>query len=485
MNNENRNSHTTEKVMSASSSPWTPQERMRALGSFHNSLGDYPLGSEASPFSHLSDLQTLESSFRRLGVSDSTPRPYQPLLDNCRSNQLHVGQAMNGRGNNLLFPSNSQQLWFQKENFGNVYDAPKPYDYDFRGLITPSVMGGDITFPPRNPYIQRPWANSIESFHNDGPYVRNRPAMSKDRVDSHGLQEVIAEASSEGIDSLLDNVVSNVCELMLDPFGHYSFQKLMEKCSSDQITRVLDMVIQHPSQFVRVCHDSHGTRAMQDLMRCLRTEEQISRFMLTLSHVAPLLTKNTNANHVILFSFSHFTPSQSRRLLEVIVQNCYQIAIDQYGCCMLQLCIGKSSGELRDRLIREIINNALNLCVNCYGNYVVQYVLELEDCQVAAALSRQLDGHYVHLSRDKYGSHAVQKCLKSREFSSRRIIAELLSDIDSLLVDPYGNYVIQTAWMVSQDGVRNQLMYYINRNAQLMRCNRYGRKVLEKLNLWS
>ncbi|KFK32126.1 hypothetical protein AALP_AA6G201500 [Arabis alpina] len=347
--------------MSASSAPWTPQERIRALDRFYNSSGDYPLGSGAHPFSHLSDLQTLESSFRRFGVSDSTPRQHQPLLDNQhqplldnrQSNQFH-GQAMNGRDNNLLFPSNSQQLWFQKETCANL-----------------------------------------------------------------------------------------------------------------------------------VCADSHGTRAMQDLMRCLRTEEQISRFMSTLSHVAIPLTKNTNANHVILFSFNQFTPAQSRCLLEVIVQNCYQIAIDQYGCCMLQQCIEKSSGELRDRLIREIINNALNLCVNCYGNYVVQYVLELEDSQIAIALSRQLDGHYVHLSRDKYGSHAVQKCLKSREFSSRRIIAELLSDIDSLLVDPFGNYVIQTAWMVSQDDVRNQLLYYINRNAQLMRCNRYGRKVLEKLNLWS
>lgn len=83
-------------------------------------------------------------------------------------------------------------------------------------------------------------------------------------------------------------------------------------------------------------------------------------------------------------------------------------------------------------------------------NYVVQYVLELEDCEVADALSRYLDGNYVQLSCDKYGSHAVQKFLKNRQFNSRRIVKELLCDIDSLLVNPYGNYVIQTAWSVSQ-----------------------------------
>lgn len=64
--------------------------------------------------------------------------------------------------------------------------------------------------------------------------------------------------------------------------------------------------------YIYLCLRDNRTRAMQDLIRCLRTEEHISRFMLTLSHVALLLTKSTNANHVILFSFNHFSPSQSR-----------------------------------------------------------------------------------------------------------------------------------------------------------------------------
>lgn len=91
-------------------------------------------------------------------------------------------------------------------------------------------------------------------------------------------------------------------------------------------------------------------------------------------------------------------------------------------------------------------------------NYVVQYVLELENFQVAAALSRYLSGNYVQLSCDKFGSHAVQKCLESRQFNSRMIINELLTDIDSLLVNPYGNYVIQTAWVVSQVTKINMLL---------------------------
>ncbi|KAG7557102.1 Pumilio RNA-binding repeat [Arabidopsis suecica] len=382
----------------------------------------------------------------------------------------------------------------EENNCVNGYDARRSYNYDFHERSrSASVMGSpyppfngnlvDVPFFSSNPFFdQSPWSDAYGYMSGTRNTLLSR---AKDRVESHLLQDVIAKGSKETIDKIFDNLISHVCELMIDPFGHRVFEKLMEKCTDEQITRVLDIVLQQPLQFVRLCVHSHGTRAIQDLMRSLCSVEQIARFMATLCHVALLLTKDANANLVILFCFNHFSPSHSRYLLEVIVQNCYQVAIDQHGYCMLNQCIRQSSRELRDPLIKEIISNVVRLCKNCYGNYVVQFVLDLEDCEVTSALSKHLDGNYVQLSYDKYGSHVVQKCLENREFCSRRIIAELLSDIDSLLVHPFGNYVIQTAWIVSEDHVRNVLLYHINRNVSFMRCNIYGRKLLQKLNLWT
>ncbi|CAH2034083.1 unnamed protein product [Thlaspi arvense] len=483
------------------------RERLRAYESMFQSLND-----NRSPYPSLSNLQILESSFGRLGVSDSNVRQ-QPLIDNRRSNQSPFhgrDQGMNGR--EYLFPldyqqeaqrehmNQSQRILFPRNNCANGFGSHKPFNNDFHNGVMGSPLtgfngnSGVVPFFPSHHLDQNPWSYSYgyvpRMGTNHDPSTLSYPrattlSRAKDREESKQLQNMFAEGSRETIDKIFDDLISHVCELMIDPFGHQVLQKLLEKCNEEQITRVLDTVIQQPIQFVRICGDSHGTRATQDLMRCLCSDEQISRFIATICHVALLLTKSTNANHVILFCFSHFSPSQSNHLLQVIVQNCYQVAIDQHGCCMLQQCIGKSPQEIRDPLISEIIANALSLCVNCYGNYVVQYVLELEDCRVAAALSRYLDGNYVQLSCDKYGSHAVQKCLKNRQFNSRKIINELLSDIDSLLVNPFGNYVIQTAWVVSQDDMRNELLYHINKNHPFMRCNRYGRKVLEKLNLWA
>ncbi|ESQ34093.1 hypothetical protein EUTSA_v10009481mg, partial [Eutrema salsugineum] len=400
------------------SSPLTPdqhqqllRERLRA---YHDSmycfsLNDYySLETGASPSPSLSDLQSLESSFRRLDVTGVNACP-QPLIDNCQSNQF----PLNGRDRGMN---------------GNEYSLPLNYQQE------------------QSQRLLYPMDDCVNGFRVTATTL----SRAKDRGESQRLLKVIAEGSRKTIDKIFEDLVSQVCELMIDPIGHEVLQKLFEKCTDEQITRVLDIVIQQPIQFIRICGDSHGTHAIQDLMRCLGSDEQISRLMVTLCHVALVLTKSINANHVILFCFTHFSPSQNRYLLQVIAQNCYQVAIDQFGCCMLQQCIGKSYQEIRDPLIEKIITHSMSLCVNCYGNYVVQFVLELEDFHVAAALSKYFDGNYAQLSCDKYGSHAVQRCLTSRQFNSRKIVNELISDIDSLLVNPFGNYVIQTAWVVSQ-----------------------------------
>ncbi|CAN6872770.1 unnamed protein product [Brassica oleracea] len=515
MTDQNGDAH---PVVDSPSSPYHQlrQDTLRAYETMYGSLDNhYSLGN--TPFSPLSDLQILESSFGRLGVSDPNARQQQ-LLDHRRSNQYPFGgrdRGMNVRDyhNPSYYPHPTereqldqagQRLWFSQDNH---YDVYKSYDNGSHGRSNSGLTGrppyigfngdlGEVPLTSRNHNLcdQSPWSFSHvpgTPTNRHDPYTMDNSrakdtilSRAKDVVESAKLQKVIVEGSRDTVHKIFDELKTHVCELMVDPVGHQVFQKIIEKCTGEQTTQILDLVIQQPIQFVRICGDTHGTRAIQDLMRSLCSEEHISRFMQTICHVALLLTKSTNTNHVISFCFRHFSPLQTHCLLQVIVQNCYQIALDQHGCCMLQQCIGKSPREIRDPLISGILTNSLSLCINRYGNYAVQYVLEMENCQVAASLAQYLDGHYVQLSCDKFGSHVVQKCLETRQFNSRRIINELISDIDSILVDRFGNYVIQTAWVVSQDNMRSKLLYHINKNYPLMRCNMYGRKILEKLSLW-
>lgn len=84
---------------------------------------------------------------------------------------------------------------------------------------------------------------------------------------------------------------------------------------------------------------------------------------------------------------------------------------------------------------------------------MVQYLLELRIPRVTEDLLRQFKGSYFIFSSNKFGSNVVEKCLvETVEEHSASIIIELLSDpkCSMLLIDPYGNFVIQKALLVSK-----------------------------------
>lgn len=73
--------------------------------------------------------------------------------------------------------------------------------------------------------------------------------------------------------------------------------------------------------------------------------------------------------------------------------------------------------------------------------------------RITENLMRQLEGKFLLLSCNKYGSNVVEKIfLDSGEQYSTRIILELLQNpnVSTLLVDPFGNFVIKTALSVSK-----------------------------------
>lgn len=56
-----------------------------------------------------------------------------------------------------------------------------------------------------------------------------------------------------------------------------------------------------------------------------------------------------------------------QHLLNEITRNCYTIATDKSGCCVLQSCVENAYGEPKQNLIKEIIRNALQLAEDPYG----------------------------------------------------------------------------------------------------------------------
>jgi hypothetical protein len=95
-------------------------------------------------------------------------------------------------------------------------------------------------------------------------------AMAKEQHGCRYLQRVIADESPKGLQPLLAEILPEVGGLMMDPFGNYLVQKVLEICSSEQRSALLNQACETTGLMSIACN-MHGTRALQKLVETVRS----------------------------------------------------------------------------------------------------------------------------------------------------------------------------------------------------------------------
>ncbi|RDX71866.1 putative pumilio-like 7, chloroplastic, partial [Mucuna pruriens] len=303
--------------------------------------------------------------------------------------------------------------------------------------------------------------------------------MAKDQHGCRFLQKMFDEGTPEDVQVIFNEIIDHVVELMVNPFGNYLMQKLLDVCNEEQRMQILLIITEEPGQLVRISLNTHGTRVVQKLVETLKTRQQVSLAVSALEPGFLALIKDLNGNHKL-----HFPVICTVQFIFVAAAKyCVDIATHQHGCCVLQRCIGHSSGEYREKLIAEICANAFLLAQDQYGNYVVQFILDLKIPSATTRIRLLFEGNYAHLSRQKFGSHVVEKCLAVFNDEDRsRVILELLSTphFEHLLQDPHANYVVQSALRHSEGCVHNVLVEAIESHKAISRNSPYSKKIFSQ-----
>ncbi|KAJ8529047.1 hypothetical protein K7X08_035882 [Anisodus acutangulus] len=329
-----------------------------------------------------------------------------------------------------------------------------PSAYSKRSFYSPSAESRLDFLEPRDAVDLKfhRWSQSQE-YNLIDDFSGRVYLMAKDQNGCRFLQMKFAEGTSEDVEKIFPEIIVHIVELMIDPFGNYLVQKLLEVCNEDQRMQILRAITRIAGDLVRISCDMHGTRAVQKVIETLKTPKQFSMIVSSLKPGFVNLIKDMNGNHVAQRCLQYLTPEYREFLFEAAITNCVELATDRHGCCVLQKCLSQSDGGQRHRLIYEITSNALVLSQDPFGNYVVQYIFDIRLPWATSNIFDQLQGKFSDLSMQKYSSNVVEKCLKhADEERSSYIIEELLSDprLDQIMQDPYGNYVIQAALIISK-----------------------------------
>ncbi|CAM8906950.1 unnamed protein product [Rhodiola kirilowii] len=301
----------------------------------------------------------------------------------------------------------------------------------------------------------------------------------RDQTGCRFLQDTIEQRNPQTIQVIFDEIIKHVVELMINPFGNYFMQKLLDVCTEEQRRQITVVVTKEPGVLVRVSLNDHGTRVIQKLIETATTREQILKIVSALEIGFYALIKDSNGIHVIDRCLHCFTNEDNKFIFVAVIEYCIDIATDQSGCCVLQKCIGHSTGEYQDRLVAEISKYAFLLSQDAFGNYVVQYILNMGNSDYTSRLISQFRGNYVHLAMQKCSSHVVERCLNVSEDHRSQIIRELLSfnPFEQLLQDRHANYVIQTALKVSEGAIYRRLVEKLEPYRGMLLNSPYSKKI--------
>ncbi|KAL1916692.1 uncharacterized protein VTP21DRAFT_5396 [Calcarisporiella thermophila] len=302
--------------------------------------------------------------------------------------------------------------------------------------------------------------------------------------DQHGcrfLQRKLEERVADHVEMIFGEVKEHFVELMTDPFGNYLCQKLIEYCTEEQRTALIQTV---SSDLVPISLNMHGTRAVQRLIEHVSHPLQVQYLIAGLrNHVVPLI-KDLNGNHVIQKCL-RMSALDNQFIYDAVAQECVEVATHRHGCCVFQRCIDRATDAQRVQLAQQVIRHAPELVVDPYGNYVVQYVLDLGDARFTDRLIRQFFGSMCRLSMQKFSSNVMEKCIRLAPAGTRKVLIDELGGskprLEGLLKDSYGNYVVQTALDCASPSQRARLGELIRPLLPAIKNTPYGKRIQGKI----
>jgi len=336
--------------------------------------------------------------------------------------------------------------------------------------------------------------------------------LSRDQVGCRLLQQALDEEGSSAATAILNEGLSFWGEAMVDPFGNYLFQKILEKITPDERVTLVKSV---SPRLVNASLNLHGTRSVQKVVELCALDETIESYdenehytnddssektkkkkesaaeLLTrsLSPAAARLCIDSHGNHVIQRILLKLPYKYSQFVFEAVANSVGDVARHRHGCCVIQRCLDSPPSEARAHLVRKIVEKSLDLMQDAYGNYVVQYVLDVCSDEDVHAVCESVVGKVSLLAIQKFSSNVMEKCLERCTDKVREAYLEELSDPDrirELMMDPFGNYVIQRALAVASHSQALTLVdatrpHLISSNGGGIRNTAGGRRILAKI----
>jgi hypothetical protein len=240
-----------------------------------------------------------------------------------------------------------------------------------------------------------------------------------------------------------------------------------------------------------ICIHNYGTRVIQKTLEKLDNKNYYKIETNELNNVFKNLIENhlyelccdKNGNHVYQKLLRVFPKERNQFLYDSLIKISFPVSIIQQGATLLQTAFDYSSKKQQDELCNVIVEKIGELINDKYGNYTIQTIFKLFNDKINDKIYKYIDDNILPLSKEKFSSNVIDKFIIKDYEKSKKLIESIIQKniIKDIIVDQYGNYVVQKALNISEKEVCIKIIDQIKPILGDLQKTNIGKKIYEKL----
>ena len=309
--------------------------------------------------------------------------------------------------------------------------------------------------------------------------------MLKDQKGSKLIQKKIEEKSQDFLNKLYEQIKNNLKEIMTDQYGNYVIQKFVEYCDKKVIS---EMFSQISNSLYEISINNYGTRPVQKMIENLAmnmTTQDINIILgMTKGNVLDLI-KDINGNRVIQSIIQNFKNKELLSpLYKELNENITEILKTKSGCCVFSKVILNITENDLNLIVDNIIKKFASFINDEFGNISLKRLIKLNNENYNSKIFPCIKDSIINFSCQKFSSNVIEACIDNNTTLKKKTIEKLIDDdsiIGKLIIDQFGNYIVQKALQNSEQKEFDIIINIIKNNEKKLKQSQHGKVVYEKL----
>ena len=233
--------------------------------------------------------------------------------------------------------------------------------------------------------------------------------------------------------------------------------------------------------FTTMAKDQGASRYLQQLLDN-NPKEIIDILFVPLCKNALKLINDPFGNYLIQKIIIYLNQDQLLKILTIISPSFYEISCNSHGTRVLQKLIGRITNPIVKNYFFELVKPIVApLLKDLNGTYIVQKFATQNINDYGLRINSIIIENATDLCTHRHGCCVIQKYLETKDQTILPgLLDKLIENSLLLIIDQFGNYVIQTILLMGDNNLGNKIAEKITSNVVFYAKHKYSSNVVEK-----